>query len=88
MVLKAHRNMGRSDALALREKVIAGTITDSELINMEAAIPEWDPNKDYSGLPDGIPIKRNGQVYTLDKGNRNMDTPSETSGSWKLKHRR
>ena len=62
LVLKIHRDKGRADALALREKATAGTITDTEIIDREEAVPEWREDADYSDTPIGSPVQRGGQA--------------------------
>lgn len=57
------RNLGRSDALALRRE--AGGLTGTQIIDREAAVPAFDPYKDYSSFPVGAPVSDGGQVWTL-----------------------
>lgn len=57
------RNLGRSDALALRRE--AAGLTGTQIIDREAAVPAFDPYKDYSSFPVGAPVSDGGQVWTL-----------------------
>ena len=45
------RNLGRSDALRLREE--APNLDGTEIIACEVAAPDWKPDKDYSGWEAG-----------------------------------
>ena len=84
--------MGRTDALALRAKAVAGEITDTEIIDNEQAVPEYSPMKDYTSMPIDSPVKRNGQVYGLIQPHNasyytNVE-PGTIGGApfWRLKH--
>lgn len=57
------RNLGRSDALRLREE--APILDGTEIIACEVAAPDWKPDKDYSGWEAGSPVRDEGQVWTL-----------------------
>lgn len=57
------RSLGRSDALALRQE--AASLTGTQIIDREVAIPAFDPRKDYSAYPVGAPVADGGQVWTL-----------------------
>ena len=57
------RNLGRSDALALRRE--AAGLTGTQIIDREDAVPAFDPYKDYSSFPVGAPVSDGGQVWTL-----------------------
>lgn len=54
---------GRADAQALREE--ANSLTGTQIIAREAAVPAFDPSKDYTGCPVGTPVSDEGQVWTL-----------------------
>ena len=93
LVLKIHRDKGRADALALREKATAGTITDTEIIDSEEAVPAWSEKADYRGTPIGSPVTRGGQVYGLITQHRPADyldnaEPGTDAGKtlWRIKH--
>lgn len=57
------REKGADDAAALRTK--ANTMTGTEIIAAEIAVPDFDATKDYSACPDGTPVADEGQVWTL-----------------------
>lgn len=57
------RALGRSDALRLREE--AASLTGTQIIAREMAVPAFDPQRDYSGFPVGAPVTDEGQVWTL-----------------------
>lgn len=62
-MLDVFRSLGRSDALALRKE--AASLTGTQIIDREVAIPAFDPQKDYSAYPVGSPVTDGGQVWTL-----------------------
>lgn len=62
-MMDVFRSLGRSDALALRKE--AAGLTGTQIIDREAAIPAFDPQKDYSNYPVGAPVADGGQVWTL-----------------------
>ena len=90
IVLKIHRDMGRTDALALREKAIAGTITDTEIIDHEEAVPKWDEKKDYTKTAVGAPVSHDGQIYALiqphNAAHYPNTTPKTLAALWRVKH--
>lgn len=90
IVLKVHRDMGRADALALREKAIAGTITDTEIIDREEAVPNWGAKRDYSNASIGTPVSYDGQVFALWQPHNAAHYPDTNpitlSALWRVKH--
>jgi len=62
-MIDVFRSLGRSDALALRQE--AASLTGTQIIDREAAIPAFDPQRDYSAYPVGAPVTDDGQVWTL-----------------------
>lgn len=56
-------SLGKSDASKLREE--ASGLDGTQLTEREAAVPDFDPQKDYSAWPAGAPAKDEGQVWTL-----------------------
>ena len=90
LVLKIHRDRGRADALALRDKAVAGTITDTEIIDSEEAVPAWSDAKNYTNTPAGSPFAYEGQVYRLlqphDASANPSWTPANTPALWGLAH--
>jgi hypothetical protein len=63
MMTDIFRSLGRRDALALREE--AHNLTGTQIIDREAAIPAFNPEKDYSVCPVGTPVADDGQVWKL-----------------------
>lgn len=57
------REKGADDAAALRTK--ANTMTGTEIIAAEIAVPDFDATKDYSACPVGTPVADEGQVWKL-----------------------
>lgn len=55
--------LGQADAQNLRAE--AASLTGTEIIAREYAVPAFDPKKDYSGCPAGTPVTDEGQVWTL-----------------------
>lgn len=88
IVINAHRNMGRADALALREK--ANELTDTEIIAREQAIPLWSVEKDYTVTAVGAPVSHEGQIYGLIQPHNASyypnDTPASLPALWRVKH--
>lgn len=62
-MMDVFRSLGRSDALALRKE--AASLTGTQIIDREVAIPDFDPQRDYSAYPVGSPVADDGQVWTL-----------------------
>lgn len=90
IVLKTHRNMGRADALTLREKAVAGSLTDTQIIDSEEAVPDWSEKRDYSGAAAGTPVAHEGQVYGLLQPHNAAHYPGTTPATlpalWRVKH--
>ena len=87
LVLELLRDLGRSEAAALRET--ASTLTGTEIIAQERAVPPWDAQKDYTGCPKGTPVTDEGQVWTLITPHRAADyqgRPSTLRALWGLAH--
>lgn len=86
-VLELMRDLGRHEAAALRET--ASTLTGTEIIAQERAVPPWDAQKDYTGCPKGTPVTDEGQVWTLITPHRAADyqgRPSTLRALWGLAH--
>ena len=90
IVLKTHRNMGRADALALREKAVAGSVTDTQIIDSEEAVPAWSNDRDYTNAAVGTPVAYEGQVYGLlqphNASHYPRTTPAALAALWRVKH--
>ena len=63
--LEKMREKGAYDARQLQDKVAAGTVTQTEIIDEEIAVPAFDPQKDYSAWPVNSPVSDEGQVWLL-----------------------
>lgn len=90
LVLKTHRNMGRADALSLREKAVSGSITDTQIIDQEEAVPAWSNERDYTNAKVGTPVMHEGQIYGLIQPHNASyypnTKPSELASLWRVKH--
>ena len=87
LVMETLRRQGKSSALALREK--SPEMTGTQLIAEEDFIPDYDPNKDYSGWKAGSPVRDEGQVWTLIQPHNAAHYPGRPSGNralWGLAH--
>lgn len=88
IVLTAMRNLGRSDALSLRQR--ADAMTGTEIIAAEHSVPQWSSDKDYTTWPVGAPVQYNGQVYKLlqphNAAHYPGDTPEIDRALWGLCH--
>lgn len=81
------KEKGADDAANLR--VRANTMTGTEIIAEEIAVPDFDPQKDYSACPVGTPVADEGQVWTLIQpyNAANYDgRPSTLRALWGLCH--
>ena len=63
--LEKMREKGAYDAQQLQTKAAAGTVTQTEIIDEEIAVPAFDPKKDYSAWPVNSPVSDEGQVWLL-----------------------
>ncbi len=90
IVIKTHRNMGRADALALREKAVAGSLTDTQIIDSEEAVPDWSETRDYTKAAAGTPVAHEGQIYGLRQPHNAAHYPGTTPATlpalWRVKH--
>ena len=83
------REKGASDAQTLRIQAAAGELTDTEIIDMEIAVPEFDGEKDYTSCPVGTPVQYGEQVYGLLQPYNAANytgTPDTLPALWGLKH--
>lgn len=89
-ILATIEEKGTADALELRAEAAAGTVTDTEIIDREDAVPEWDAGRDYTGCPVGTPVTYGGQVYGLNIPHNAAHYPNDNPGNnrtlWGLKH--
>lgn len=87
--LKKMKEKGAYDALDLRTKASSGELTDTEIIDKEEAIPNFDREKDYTNSPIGTPIQDDGQVFGLLQPHNAASyegTPMTLRNLWALKH--
>ena len=84
------RDAGRADALTLRADAVEGRVTDTEIIDRETAVPDWDNKRDYTNAAVGTPVAHEGQVYGLlqpHNASHYPDTnPSMLASLWRVKH--
>lgn len=59
------REKGKSDAEKLQVEAATGVVTQTEIIRRESAVPEFDPQKDYTSWPVNAPVSDEGQVWLL-----------------------
>lgn len=89
-MLNKMREKGTGDALEIRNKSVAGELTDTEIIDNETAIPAFVPEKDYTGCAIGTPIQDGGQVYGLlqphNASHYPDQRPADLRALWGLKH--
>jgi hypothetical protein len=81
------KEKGADDAAALRAK--ANTMTGTEIIAAEIAVPDFDAQKDYSACPAGTPVADEGQVWTLIQPHNAANysgRPSTLRALWGLCH--
>lgn len=81
------KEKGADDAAALRTK--ANTMTGTEIIAAEIAVPDFDAQKDYSACPAGTPVADEGQVWTLIQPHNAANyqgRPSTLRALWGLCH--
>jgi hypothetical protein len=81
------KEKGADDAAALRTK--ANTMTGTEIIAAEIAVPDFDATKDYSACPVGTPVADEGQVWKLIQPHNAANyqgRPSTLRALWGLCH--
>lgn len=54
------RRNGAADAAALRAEAVE--MDGTAIIAREGAVPDFEPGKDYTGWPAGVPVADEGQV--------------------------
>ena len=87
LVLELLHDLGRREAAALRET--ASTLTGTEIIAQERAVPPWDAQQDYTSWPKGAPVTDEGQVWTLIQPHNAANyqgRPSTLRALWGLAH--
>lgn len=86
-VLDMFRRNGAADAAALRTE--AADLDGTAIIAREGAVPDFNPNKDYSGWPAGAPVADDGQVWQLIQPHNAKDyagRPATLRALWGLCH--
>lgn len=86
-MMEVFRSLGRSDALKLREE--AHSLTGTQIIDREFAVPAFDPAKDYSAWPIDAPVTDEGQVWLLIQPHNAAHyagRPSTLRALWGLAH--
>lgn len=81
------RQAGRTNALALQGE--APTMDGTAIIARERDVPDFDPNKDYTGWPVGAPVADDGQVWQLIQPHNAKDyggRPATLRALWGLCH--
>ena len=86
--------MGKADARTLREKAVAGEVSDTEIIASEQAVPDYNPKGDYTAdkVPLETPVRHGRQVYALiqhhNAANHTGIEPGTDGGApfWRVKH--
>lgn len=87
--LEKMKEKGAYDALDLRAKASSGELTDTEIIDKEICVPDFDSQKDYTNSPIGTPVQDDGQVYGLLQPYNAANyegTPATLPALWGLKH--
>lgn len=87
--LQKMRKKGKEDALALQNKATENKATQTEIINQEDCIPNFDPQKDYTSWKANSPVRDEGQVWLLLQpydANARPGKPSELRALWGLAH--
>ena len=86
-LMDVFRSLGRADALALRNN--AAGMTGTQVIDREASIPAFNPQKDYTDWPVGAPVTDEGQVWALIQPHNAahyIGRPSTLRAMWSLLH--
>lgn len=90
ITLAAMKAIGKADATAFAEKIKAGELTDTQIIDEEQKVPAFDNTKDYSTYPVGFAVQDNGQVWGLiqpyNAGNYPDQRPADLRALWGIKH--
>lgn len=87
LVLEVLRSLGQREATELRQA--AGSMTGTEIIAAERAVPAWSHEKDYSDCPVGAPAADEGQVWLLIQPHNAANyqgRPSTLRALWGLAH--
>ena len=85
--LEQIKGMAKDQALFLRAK--SPEMTGTEIIEEEDFVPDWNGEKDYSGVIVGAPVKDGEQVYTLLQPHNAAYypyRPAELPALWRVSH--
>lgn len=88
-VLEKMKEKGAYDAQQLQTKAAEGTVTQTEILDEEIAVPAFDPTKDYSAWPANAPVADEGQVWLLIQPHNAANyegRPSTLRALWGLTH--
>lgn len=58
------RKRGKADAAELAAQVVAGGVTDQELLEQKTKVPTWRA-RNFSNIPAGTPYQFEGMIYKL-----------------------
>lgn len=89
VLLKKIREKGHADALDLQIKAVGKKVTQTEIIDREDQIPNYDPDKDYSTWKSNSPVRDEGQVWLLLRpynAAAHPGRPSTLRALWGLAH--
>lgn len=85
LALDAMREKGAADAASLAASVVAGEVSDTELLEKKSMIPTWRP-RDFSLVSVGTPYKWADMVYKLRQAHDATEhpdwTPDQTPALW------
>lgn len=87
LVLEVLRSLGQREASELRQA--ANTMSGTEIIATERAVPAWNHEQDYTDWPVGAPVADEGQVWTLIQPHNAANyqgRPSTLRALWGLAH--
>ena len=87
LVLEVLRSLGQREAAELRQA--AGTMTGTEIIAAERAVPDWSAQQDYTGWAAGAPVADEGQIWLLIQPHNAayyQGRPSTLRALWGLAH--
>lgn len=83
------REKGAYDAKILQDGAVAGTVTETEIIDNEISVPAFDGKKDYSNWRVKSPVTDEGQVWLLlqpHNASHHNGRPSTLRALWGLAH--
>lgn len=87
LVLEVLRSLGQREASELRQA--ASSMTGTEIIAAERAVPAWSAQQDSTDWPAGAPVADEGQVWLLIQPHNAANyqgRPSTLRALWSLAH--